>query len=239
MDASRIPVLGHADGICSVYVDEHADVQKAVNICVDSKTQYSAACNAMETLLVHDKVKDDFLPRLGKVLTGHKGVQFRADPACALLLPADITKAATDADFDEEFLCLTMAVRVVPSVDAAIEHINQHGSRHTDTIVTEDRAVAEAFLRRVDSAGVFHNASTRFADGFRFGFGAEVGISTNRVHARGPVGLEGLVIYKYRLYGDGHTVAEFGGSEPKRRFAHERLQGATCVDDIARGAAGS
>merc|ERR1712032_1170767 len=234
-DASRIPVLGHADGICSVYVDEHADVEKGVKICVDSKTQYSAACNAMETLLVHDKIKDVFLPRLVEGLSAHEGTQFRADSACAPLLPADRTKAATEGDFDEEFLCLTMAVRAVPSVDAAIEHINQHGSHHTDTIVTEDRSVAEAFLRRVDSSGVFHNASTRFADGFRFGFGAEVGISTNRVHARGPVGLEGLVIYKYRLYGDGHTVGEFSGTDPKRQYIHERLTGVSRVEDIASG----
>jgi len=148
------------------------------------------------------------------------------------LLPAESTEEATEADFDEEFLCHTMAVRAVPSADAAIEHINLHGSHHTDSIVTESREVAEAFLRRVDSAGVFHNASTRFADGFRFGFGAEVGISTNRVHARGPVGLEGLVVYKYRLYGDGHTVAEFSGPEPKRRFVHEKLDGFARVEDV-------
>lgn len=230
-DASRIPVLGHADGICSVYVDEHADMEKAVKICVDSKTQYAAACNAMETLLVHEKVKDIFLPRLAEGLTG-KDASFKADTDCAKLLPAGCTQEATEADFDEEFLCHTMAVRAVPSVDVAIEHINAHGSHHTDTIVTESKTVAEAFLRRVDSAGVFHNASTRFADGFRFGFGAEVGISTNRVHARGPVGLEGLVIYKYRLYGDGHTVGEFSGPEPKRRFLQQRLDGVSRIEDL-------
>lgn len=238
-DNTRIPVLGHADGICAVYVDEHADLDKAIKICVDSKTQYCAACNSMETLLVHEKVAAEFLPRLGSALEGVDGVRFKADAATLPHLPGACSEAVVDADFDEEFLSHTMAVRAVPSADAAIDHINCHGSQHTDCVVTEDAGVAEGFMRRVDSAGVYHNASTRFADGFRYGFGAEVGISTNRVHARGPVGLEGLVIHKYRLYGDGHTVAEFGGAEPKRRFAHERLQGATCVDDIARGAAGS
>jgi len=238
-DNTRIPVLGHADGICAVYVDEHADLDKAVKVCVDSKTQYCAACNAMETLLVHEKVAAEFLPRLGSALEGVDGVRFKADAATLPHLPSACSEAVVEADFDEEFLCHTMAVRAVPSADAAIDHINLHGSQHTDCVVTEDAGVAESFMRRVDSAGVYHNASTRFADGFRYGFGAEVGISTNRVHARGPVGLEGLVIHKYRLYGDGHTVAEFGGPEPKRSFAHERIQGATCVDDIARSAAGS
>lgn len=233
-DASRIPVLGHADGICSVYVDEHADVDKAVRVCADSKTQYAAACNAMETLLVHEKVADSFLPKLAAALSECKDVQFRADAVCAKLLPAGCTELATEADYDEEFLCHTMAVRAVPSVEVAIEHINQHGSHHTDTVITEQSGVAEAFLRQVDSAGVFHNASTRFADGFRFGFGAEVGISTNRVHARGPVGLEGLVIYKYRLYGDGHTVADFSGPEPKRRFTHQRLNVTRVEDAMTR-----
>jgi len=233
-DASRIPVLGHADGICSVYVDEHADLDKAVKICVDSKTQYAAACNAMETVLVHEKVKAEFLPRFASALAGYKDVHFKADSNCMVHLPTDITEEACEADFDEEFLCHTMAVRAVTSADEAIAHINTHGSHHTDAVVTEDGAVAEAFLSRVDSAGTYHNASTRFADGFRYGFGAEVGISTNRVHARGPVGLEGLVIHKYRLYGDGHTVAEFGGPEPKRHFVHQKLDGVASVDDLKR-----
>uniref|UniRef100_A0A7S1F920 glutamate-5-semialdehyde dehydrogenase n=1 Tax=Noctiluca scintillans TaxID=2966 RepID=A0A7S1F920_NOCSC len=231
-DSSRIAVLGHADGICSVYVDEHADLEKAVRVVVDSKTQYAAACNAMETLLVHEKVVEQFLPLLAKGLENHEGVRFKADPTCIPHLPANKTEAATDEDFEEEFLCFTMAVRMVPSADVAIDHINLHGSHHTDVIITEDKVVAEAFLQRVDSAGVFHNASSRFADGFRFGFGAEVGISTNRVHARGPVGLEGLVIYKYRLYGDGHTVADFGGKEPKRSFVHERIPDVHTVDSL-------
>jgi len=233
-DASRIPVLGHADGVCSVYVDEHADLDKAVRICADSKTQYAAACNAMETLLVHEKVREAFLPRLADALRASEGVRFKADAACLPHLPASMAEAAVEADFDEEFLCHTMAVRAVPSASAAIEHINAHGSHHTDAIVTEDAGTAEEFLQRVDSAGAFHNASTRFADGFRYGFGAEVGISTNRVHARGPVGLEGLVIHKYRLYGSGHTVGDYSEPAPKRRFVHQRLDGVKRVDDIPR-----
>lgn len=231
-DVSRIPVLGHADGICAVYVDEHADLEKAVKICVDSKTQYAAACNSMETLLVHEKVAASFLPRLAEALSSHQDVRYKADEACRPHLPAAVTELAEEADFFEEFLCHTMAVRAVPSVDAAIQHINSHGSHHTDAIVTEDRAVAEQFLRTVDSAGTFHNASTRFADGFRFGFGAEVGISTNRVHARGPVGLEGLVIYRYRLYGDGHVVGEFSGKQPSRHYVHEPIQGVSQLSEI-------
>jgi glutamate-5-semialdehyde dehydrogenase len=233
-DASRIPVLGHADGICSVYVDEHADLEKAVKICVDSKTQYSAACNSMETLLVHNRVKEAFLPRLAEALKPFEGGRFRADAACLQHLPAEMSQEASEGDFDEEFLNLTMAVRAVPSAEAAIAHINAHGSHHTDSIVTENSEVAEAFLRQVDSAGAFHNASTRFADGFRYGFGAEVGISTNRIHARGPVGLEGLVIHKYRLYGDGHTVKDFSGKEPQRRFLHRPLK-ARRLDEIVAG----
>jgi glutamate-5-semialdehyde dehydrogenase len=231
-DNSRIPVLGHADGICAVYVDEHADLEKAVRIAVDSKTQYCAACNAMETLLVHEKVVSEFLPRYAAGLAAHSAVKFKADAACLPHLPAELTEPVQDEDYDEEFLCHTMAVKAVSSVNEAIEHINAHGSHHTDAVVTENPKVAEEFLRRVDSAGCFHNASTRFADGFRFGFGAEVGISTNRVHARGPVGLEGLVIYKYRMYGSGHTVTDFSGASPARQFRHERIEGMSRVEDL-------
>lgn len=231
-DASTIPVLGHADGICSVYVDEHADLEKAVKICVDSKTQYCAACNAMETLHVHERIASSFLPKFAEALAGVDGVRFKADPTCLPLLPADKSEAVKPADFDEEFLCHTMAVRAVPSLDNVVDHINTHGSSHTDAIVTEDAALAGEFMRRVDSANVYHNASTRFADGFRYGFGAEVGISTNRIHARGPVGLEGLVIYKYRIYGDGHTVGSFSGKDPERKFKHRRIEGVASVADI-------
>ena len=195
-EATRIPVLGHADGICSVYIDREADEGKAIAVSVDAKTHYPAACNACETLLVHRERLGDLLPVLGAALR-EAGVEIRADEEAAAHLDASI--AAVPEDYDTEFLDRILAVRTVASLEEAVEHINSHGSHHTDAIVTEDAAAAEYFLSRVDSAGVFHNASTRFADGFRFGLGAEVGISTNKTHARGPVGLEGLVIYKYRL----------------------------------------
>eukprot|EP00441_Pelagodinium_beii_P044324 CAMPEP_0197629628 /NCGR_PEP_ID=MMETSP1338-20131121/7401_1 /TAXON_ID=43686 ORGANISM="Pelagodinium beii, Strain RCC1491" /NCGR_SAMPLE_ID=MMETSP1338 /ASSEMBLY_ACC=CAM_ASM_000754 /LENGTH=453 /DNA_ID=CAMNT_0043200699 /DNA_START=51 /DNA_END=1409 /DNA_ORIENTATION=+ len=231
-DASRISVLGHADGICSVYVDEFADLDKAVKICVDSKTNYCAACNSMETLLVHRKVITRFLPKLASGLSTKEGVRFKADSACLPHLPKDKSEPSCQADFDTEFLCHTMAVKAVDSVNEAIEHINSHGSGHTDGVVTEDAKVAETFMSRVDSAGVYHNASTRFADGFRYGFGAEVGISTNRIHARGPVGLEGLTIHKYRLYGCGHTAGGFAGPSPEHRFLHQRIEQVNRAEDI-------
>ena len=212
---TKIPVLGHADGICAVYLDRAADADKAVRIVVDAKAQYPAVCNAAETLLVHRDIAETMLPVVTRALS-NAGVVLKADeralPWCEGAVPA------SDADFDTEFLELVLAVKVVDSIGDAIGHINRHGSHHTDAIVTEDREAAERFLAEVDSAGVFHNASTRFADGFRYGLGAEVGVSTNKTHARGPVGLEGLVIYKYRLYGNGHRVADYGPS--KRAFRH-------------------
>jgi len=218
-EATRIPVLGHADGICSVYIDRDADERKAVAVSVDAKTHYPAACNACETLLVHRERLGDLLPVLGAALR-EAGVEIRADEEAASHLEAAI--AAAPEDYDTEFLDRILAVRTVASLEEAVEHINSHGSHHTDAIVTEDVAAAEYFLSRVDSAGVFHNASTRFADGFRFGLGAEVGISTNKTHARGPVGLEGLVIYKYRLYGSGHAAADYdpGAGE----FLHDEIE---------------
>jgi glutamate-5-semialdehyde dehydrogenase len=185
---------------------------------VDAKTQYPAVCNAAETLLVHAAAAPRLLPELGKALA-ERGVELRAEERARAFLPQ--AKAAAPADFDTEFLDLVMAVKVVDSLEEAIAHINRHGSHHTDAIVTEDRAAAERFFQRVDSAGVYHNASTRFADGFRYGFGAEVGVSTTKTHARGPVGLEGLVIYKYRLEGAGQGVADYGPG--KRAFRHEPL----------------
>eukprot|EP00930_Biecheleria_cincta_P007295 TRINITY_DN1084_c0_g1_i1.p1 TRINITY_DN1084_c0_g1~~TRINITY_DN1084_c0_g1_i1.p1 ORF type:complete len:458 (+),score=93.08 TRINITY_DN1084_c0_g1_i1:75-1448(+) len=231
-DASRIPVLGHADGICAVYVHEDADLEMAVKIVVDSKTNYCAACNSMETLLVNEKVVSKFLPMLATGLSTKDDVHYKADQFCLPFLPPDKTEPATEADFNEEFLCHTMAVKAVDTLEAAIEHINDHSSGHTESIVTEDAHAAETFMSRIDSAGVYHNASTRFADGFRYGFGAEVGISTNRIHARGPVGLEGLTIHKYRLYGNGHTAAGFGGDSPAHSFMHQRISGVSRTDDI-------
>jgi len=225
-DNTKIPVMGHADGLCAVYVDAAADADKAVSIVVDAKAQYPAVCNATETVLVHAGVADALLPRLAAGLAA-AGVDVRADKRAYAALTAAgadhgaaVTRA-TAADWGTEFLELTVALGVVDSLDAAVDHINAHGSHHTDAIVTEDGAAAAAFLARVDSAGVFHNASTRFADGFRYGFGAEVGVSTHRTHARGPVGLEGLMIYKYRLYGGGHTVAPYATGA--KSFAHTPL----------------
>lgn len=220
MDNTRIPVLGHADGICAVYVDRQADLDKAVRVVVDSKTQYPAVCNATETLLVHVDVAQTFLPALGAKLD-ELGVEAHADDRAGKHLAS--AKAATEEDWKSEYLDLVLAVRVVDSLEEAVDHINHYGSHHTDAIVTEDSNAADFFFARVDSAGVYHNASTRFADGFRYGFGAEVGVSTCKTHARGPVGLEGLVIYKYRLLGDGHRVADYGPG--KRSFTHEPIEG--------------
>lgn len=225
---TTIPVLGHADGICAVYVDEDADLQKAVRICADSKCQYPAACNAMETLLVHEKMVSKFLPKFADEMA-KKDPKYKADSTCIACLPTSNAEPSTEEDYHTEFLSIRMAVKAVPSLDAAIQHINGHSSHHTDVIVTESSENAAKFLRDVDSAGVFHNASSRFADGFRYGFGAEVGISTNRIHARGPVGLEGLVIYKYHLYGKGQTVSDFSGN---LSFKHRKLSGITSEEGI-------
>jgi glutamate-5-semialdehyde dehydrogenase len=199
--STKIPVLGHADGICHVYIDEFADPDKAARIAVDSKAQYPAVCNAAETLLVHAK-----FPAREKVFEALRsaGVELR------------------DSGFGSEYLDLIMNVKIVNSLDEAIDHIHQYGSAHTDTIVTQNGERARRFLNEVDSAGVFWNASTRFADGFRYGFGAEVGVSTNKTHARGPVGVEGLMIYKYQLIGNGHVVATYTG-ESARPFLHRKL----------------
>lgn len=208
---TRIPVMGHADGICSVYVDESADAAKATDIVVDAKAQYPAVCNAAETMLIHRGAVEKVLPVIGAGLAA-AGVEVRVDAASKGVLETVQSLKVVDAspeDYDTEFLELTLAVKVVDSLDEAIAHINEHGSGHTDCIVTEDEASAKRFLAMVDSAGVYHNASTRFADGFRLGFGAEVGVSTHRTHARGPVGLEGLMIYKYKLLGQGHIVKPY------------------------------
>ena len=223
-DNTRIPVLGHAEGICHLYVDAAADVAKAVAIAVDAKTQYPAACNAIETLLVHRDVASTFLPEAAAALRAADVVLKGDEESRALLADADVTdiEPATDDDWRTEYSALVLSIRVVESLEAAIAHIDRYGSRHTDAIVTEDDAAAEVFLGRVDAAGVFHNCSTRFSDGFRYGFGAEVGISTQKLPPRGPVGLEGLVTYKYLVRGTGQVVASYAGAQA-RPFTHRDL----------------
>jgi len=215
---TRIPVLGHADGICHLYIDQAADLQQAVDITVDAKTQYPAVCNAIETLLVHHAIAPTFLPIAAAALQ-KRHVELRGDEPTRKIL--DIPPA-TEADWSIEYSDLILAIKVVDSLEQAIHHINTYGSRHTDAIVTEDQAIADTFLAQVDAANVFHNCSTRFADGFRYGFGAEVGISTQKMPPRGPVGLEGLVTYKYQLIGHGHIVATYAGKEAKP-FTHREL----------------
>ncbi|EEA06837.1 gamma-glutamyl phosphate reductase family protein [Cryptosporidium muris RN66] len=207
---TSIPVMGHAEGVCMVYVDRDYDNEKALDIVIDSKTDYPAACNAMETLLVHKSIISSFLPLLSKRLEEKNfGVTFYADDYCINFLPKDKTKSVTEDLLSHEFSGLSMCVLSVSNIDEAIKHINEYGSHHTDAIVTSNQGNAELFANKIDSADVFINCSTRFADGFRFGFGAEIGISTGRIHARGPVGLEGLLTYKYILKGNGQTVGQY------------------------------
>jgi len=216
---THIPVLGHADGLCHLYIDAAADIPKAIAITVDAKTGYPAACNAIETLLVHQAIAPSFLPQVARALQQQK-VNLRGDAAAKAILP-DLNPA-TDSDWATEYTDLILSIRVVGSLDAAIAHINTYGSRHTDAIVTEDKQAATTFLTEVDAAGVYHNCSTRFADGFRYGFGAEVGISTQNIPPRGPVGLEGLVTYKYQLLGSGQVAATYTGPNAKP-FTHRDL----------------
>ncbi len=220
-DHTRIPVLGHSEGVCHVYVDRAADSEKAIAIAVDSKTTYPAACNAAETLLIHREAAGRLLKPLVAALR-EKGVEIRACKETRAIAPELGLAAAAEDDFGHEFGALVLAVKTVESLGEAIEHVNRFGSKHTDAIVTEDRAAADRFLAEVDAAGVYANASTRFADGFRYGFGAELGVSTSKLHARGPVGLEGLVTYKYRLFGSGHVVSTYSGRNA-RPFKHVRL----------------
>jgi glutamate-5-semialdehyde dehydrogenase len=215
---TQIPVLGHADGICHLYLDQEADIAQAIAITVDAKTQYPAACNAIETLLVHGAIAPQILPALAEALQA-KGVMLRGDAATQSLIDCD---PATEADWRTEYSDLILSIKMVDSLQAAIEHINTYGSKHTDGIITEDAEAAQAFLNQVDAAGVYHNCSTRFADGFRYGFGAEVGISTQKMPPRGPVGLEGLVTYKYQLRGQGHIVETYSGAQA-RPFQHRDL----------------
>jgi len=219
MNNTNIPVLGHADGICHVYIDSDADLDMAVNITVDSKCQYVAVCNAAETLLVDNKIAEKFLPKV-KTALEEKDVQLRG---CQKTTSIIDVQPAVEEDWSIEYLDYILSIKIVDGLDQAIEHINRYGSGHTDSIVTADKEKAEKFMDLVDSANVFWNCSTRFSDGFRYGLGAEVGISTNKIHARGPVGLEGLVIYKWKLLGIGQVVADYSGSEAKK-FTHKSLE---------------
>ena len=216
---TRIPVLGHADGICHLYVDQDVDIEQARAIAVDAKVGYPSACNAIETLLVHRGIAAKALPALAEALQA-EGVELRGDRETREILP-DIP-AATEEDWATEYSDLILAIRVVDSLEAAIDHISTYGSRHTEAIATTNQTAADTFMSQVDAAGVYHNCSTRFADGFRYGFGAEVGISTQKMPPRGPVGLEGLVTYKYQLEGDGHVVATYSGENAKS-FTHKDL----------------
>ncbi|KAI1389697.1 gamma-glutamyl phosphate reductase [Hypoxylon trugodes] len=227
--STKIPVLGHADGLCSIFLEQSADPKVAVDVIVDSKTSYPAACNSLETLLVQESALETIFPQVAEALIA-KGVVLRCDAkaktALASKLSSDFSaklEDAQDADFDTEFLSLTLAIKAVSDMYEAIAHINTHGSKHTDAILTSSSELAEQFMSSVDAAGVYWNASTRFADGMRYGFGTEVGISTNKIHSRGPVGLEGLMIYKYKIRGQGHVTAVYGEGDGKKRFKHERL----------------
>nr|WP_314447341.1 glutamate-5-semialdehyde dehydrogenase [uncultured Lachnoanaerobaculum sp.] len=215
MDNTNIPVMGHADGICHTYVDEEFDLDKSIRILVDAKTQYPSACNTTETVLVHKNAVDKLFPRLNKAFNdakikvfAHKNIIDKFDNAVP----------ATDNSFHTEYLEKTVNVKTVDDIDEAINHINTYGSHHTDAILTNIDSNADYFMNRVDSANVYKNCSTRFADGFRYGFGAEVGISTGKLHARGPVGLEGLCTYKYKLYGNGDIVADYADGKKEFHF---------------------
>ena len=214
MNNTKIPVMGHADGICHIYVDKDADLEKAVPIVVDSKTQYVSACNTVETLLVHKDIVDEFMPMLAKALQ-EKKVTLRGTKEIQDVVSCEV---ATEEDYATEYLDYIISAKTVANVEEAIDHINYYGSHHTDCIVTENAETAETFMNLVDSAGVYQNCSTRFADGYRYGFGAEVGISTGKLHARGPVGLEGLVSYKYKLFGQGHIVDDYATGKKSFHF---------------------
>jgi glutamate-5-semialdehyde dehydrogenase len=222
-DNTRIPVLGHADGICHLYIDGEANIDKAIAISIDAKTQYPAACNAIETLLVDRSIASEFLLPVIRKLQSH-GVEVRLDDIGHQILGDKMPnlKLASAEDWATEYSDLILSIKIVPDFESAITHINTYGSRHTDCVVTENASTAKMFVDRVDAANVFHNCSTRFSDGFRYGFGAEVGISTQKIPPRGPVGLEGLVTYKYQITGDGHIAATYTGDRAKP-FTHRDL----------------
>jgi len=214
-DNSKIPVLGHSDGICHVYIDKDAKISKGVKVGFDAKTQYPAACNAMETLLVHSNIASQFLPEM---LKQFETVKLKGCERTKKII--DVT-SATEEDWKTEYGDMILSIKLVDSITDAINHINKYGSKHTDAIITENKLRAEVFQAGVDSSSVLWNCSTRFADGFRYGKGAEVGISTGKIHARGPVGLDGLTIYRYILNGNGHVVKDYSGKNA-RRFKHEK-----------------
>ncbi len=218
MKNSEIPVLGHADGLCHVYVDEHCNVDEAVKLAVDSKTQNLSVCNAAETMLVHSAVAAEFLPKAAEKLM-EKGVELRGDERTCKLIGC---KQADESDWETEYLDAILSIKVVDSMEEAIRHINHYGSHHTDSILSANAQNINTFMTLVDSADVFANCSTRFADGFLFGFGAEVGIATGKIHARGPMGMEGLCTYKYRLYGSGQTLTELNGG--KISLTHKEIE---------------
>lgn len=225
MDNTRIPVMGHADGVCHIYVDREADSDEAIRIITDAKTQYVSVCNAVETVLIHRDIAETFLPRFARAMAASKvSLKGNAEVSECLKRCGDELFTAVnfaemkDDEYHTEYLDYIASVRFVGSTDEAIAHINRFGSHHTDCIVTDNQMTAEHFMQLVDSANVYHNCSTRFADGFRYGFGAEVGISTSKLHARGPVGLDGLVTYKYKLFGHGQIVGEYADHTKKFRF---------------------
>ena len=217
-----IPVLGHADGVCHIFIDRAADPAIVNPIVVDSKTQYPAVCNAVETVLIHAAIAPALLPSLVRALA-EKSVKIRGDARTRSLLPSSAIDPVSDSEWHTEYSDLVLAIRIVDSLDDALDHIERYGSHHTDAILTQDAAAAARFLAEVDSANVLHNCSTRFSDGFRYGFGAEVGISTGKLHARGPVGLDGIVTYKYRLIGSGHIVRDYTGTNALP-FRHQKLK---------------
>lgn len=226
---TKIPVLGHADGICSIYLDKDLDVEKATKIVVDSKTNYPAGCNAVETLLVDEQLDSELLNYILKALLDAK-VTLHVVPDFYNRIHSDLQENyrsqivdATEVDFKKEFLSFDIAVKSVKNVQDAIVHINSHSSKHTDAIITENEEKANIFLKGIDSSGVYWNCSTRFADGFRYGFGTEVGISTNKIHSRGPVGLEGLVCYYYQMRGSGQVVGDYLGGGGTRVFKHKPI----------------
>ena len=220
MHQSAIPVLGHADGICHLYIDKTANPEMAVRLAIDSKTQYVAVCNSVETILIHTDIASEILPQLANALQ-QRGVEIRGCANSRTIVPN--IEVATTEDWESEYLDTIVAVRIVKNLEEAVAHINRYGSHHTDTIVSADQERANDFMQQVDSASVIHNASTRFADGYRYGLGAEIGIATGRLHARGPVGLQGLVSYKWYLYGNGQIVADYVGQNA-RPFLHRDIR---------------